>query len=192
LVIGLICVGVTAQAQYTVTMLPPPYPEFHGCDAYSTNNSNVLRIDFIILTCADSVVLFLMALSAFKTYKTGSSGKLSAVIHRDGILFYIYLLGLTTMNIIMMSSLPIDMRDIMTPVCCSMYSVLTSRIVLNIRGAARRSSGMPTDLYGHQPTQTLLPLEFRSGGIQSTIIDGTVDQHVAYISGNLSPTERGD
>jgi hypothetical protein len=192
LVIGMICAGAIVEAKYSesVIMLPPPYPEFQGCN--STGDNNVLKIDFIILACADSVVCFLMALSAFKTYKTGSSSELSAVIHRDGILFYIYLLAFTIMNIIIMSFLPTDMRQIITPVCCSMYSVLTSRIVLNIRGVARRSSGVPTELHGYQPTQTLLPLEFRSGGIQSTIIDGTVDQHIAYVSGNQSPTERGD
>jgi len=192
LVIGMICAGAIIEAKYqgSLVILPSPYPEFQGCN--NPGNSKVLKIDFIILACADSVVCFLMALSAFKTYRTGSSSELSAVVHRDGILFYIYLLGFTVMNIMMMSFLPFNMRDIMTPVCCSMYSVLTSRIVLNIRGAARRDSAIPTELHGYQPTQTLLPLEFRSGGTQSTSVDGTGDQHVAYVSGNLSPTERGD
>jgi len=187
----MICAGAIVEAKYSesVIMLPPPYPEFQGCN--STGDNNVLKVDFIILACADSVVCFLMVLSAFKTYKTGSSSELSAVIHRDGILFYIYLLAFTIMNIIIMSFLPTDMRDIMTPVCCSMYSLLTSRIMLNIRGAARRNSAIPTELHGYQPAQTLLPLEFRSGETHRTLVDGTGDQHVAYASGSQSPT-RGE
>jgi len=46
-----------------------------------------------------SIILTLMIISAFKLYRVGFSGGLSEIIHRDGILFYIILIGITTANV---------------------------------------------------------------------------------------------
>jgi len=164
LFVGMICSAIVADLKYqkSLKFSPPPYAGYRGCFAITA--SDVLRVDFIVVAVVDFVVLFLMAVSAFRTYQRGSSSELVKVIHRDGLLFYIYLLGSTLVNVIIMSVLPVDLQQLVTPICCSLYSVLTTRIVLNIRQAARWSPGAAsTELHEYNDPRPALPhMEFRA------------------------------
>lgn len=58
-----------------------------------------------------------------------------------------------------------------TRVCCALYSVLTSRIVLDIRYVAKRTGGMLTELHGYEETvtcQAVIPMQFRSADTNET------------------------
>jgi len=69
---------------------PAPYVGYRGC--FVTHVSNVLWASCASLTVVDTIVLLLIVTSALRAYKTGGHGELSHVIHRDGVLFYVYLL----------------------------------------------------------------------------------------------------
>jgi len=99
-------------------------------------------------------------------------GELSRIIHRDGILFYVVLLGITAANVgfgssgigsIENSNIASNVEFstastttvLLTPLEGVLYSVLTSRIVFNIRDRDNQS-GLHTELH----TCHLEPLEF--------------------------------
>ncbi|EDR07357.1 uncharacterized protein LACBIDRAFT_327790 [Laccaria bicolor S238N-H82] len=78
------------------------------------------------------VVLIFTAASAIKTAKAGSFNHLSSIIHRDGIIFYMYLLVGSIANVIFFTSAPLDLHVAFVPQCMALYAGLTSRVVLNI------------------------------------------------------------
>jgi len=108
-----------------------PYQGFRGC--VLTQNSNWEWVNFATVALVEAVVLFLMLISAFRLYREGSQSELTDVIHRDGIIFYVYLLILAVANMTNAIVLPMDLIMVLTPIQNMMYSVLTSRIFLNIR-----------------------------------------------------------
>jgi len=154
-------VSVTStKYSHSLKFATPPYKGFRGCFAVAA--SNVLEVDFLMLIGMDFVLLSLMAISAFKTYRQGSRNEFMTAIHRDGILFYICLLTAAVVNVVIMGTLPTDLEQLVTPVCCALYSVLTCRIVLNIRRVARDASDsyVSTDLHEYYVTDTtILPLD---------------------------------
>jgi len=150
----------------------PPFPTYRGC--FVVGASDIMKTAFIFLTVLESLVLILMIISAVKSYREGSKNQLLAVIHRDGIVFYIYLLMATVANVCIMSLAPKDLVFMLTPVCCALYSIFTSRIVLNIRHIAQSGNSMnpPTELHGyHQETApaSALPLSYRKNSNHHTL-----------------------
>jgi len=98
-----------------------------------TQYPSIVWVNFATITIVEAVVLSLTLISAFRLYRQGNKSELSDVIHKDGIMFYIYLLILTAANMINAIVLPMDLIMVLTPIQNMMYSVLTSRIFLNIR-----------------------------------------------------------
>jgi len=114
-----------------------PYPGFRGCFV-STVERNIWQ-NYVMLTVAEATILALMIISAFRSYRRGSNSELSYIIHRDGILFYIYIFLFTVANLVITIVLPIDMGILLSPLEDALYSVLTARVVLNIRFFGNRS-----------------------------------------------------
>jgi len=154
----------------TLEFGPAPYPEFRGC--FVVSGSNLLFIGFIAIGSVEIVVLALMSISAFRAYRSGNNNHLSNVIHRDGILFYIYLLFA---NMVVMLVLPRDLQTLLAPLQGTFYSVFASRIILNIRTASQRGAeeSMSELHHGYSEAHRMsLPLVFRleaqlgdSGGV---------------------------
>jgi len=140
---------------------PTPYPGFQGC--FLTGVSRILAANYASLTGLQAIVLGLMGLSAFRSYRVGHTNELSLVIHRDGILFYVYLLLITAANVVVITVSSLETMTMLSSLEDVLYSVLTARIVLNIRDVGRR--GQETELhtgYGESRTQTM-PLRFLPG-----------------------------
>jgi len=129
----------------TLALAPPLYHGFRGC--FLTGASDIIYINFILMVVVDIIVLVLMCISAWQSYRRGNANELSVVVHRDGMLFYVYLLVFTEGNFIIMLAAPPSFQTMLTPLQTTFYSVFSCRIVLNIRSA---STG------GHLPTMTEL------------------------------------
>lgn len=147
----LLCASVTTSSvfakQYldSIHVAPSPFPGFRGCLVLA-GVSNVIFIDYVMVTVIDVVVLILMCISAFRSYRAGNSNNLSQVVHRDGIQFYIYLLPFTLANIIIMKTLRADLVTMITPLEGSVYSIFSCRIILNIRNAVGKNNAQVTEL----------------------------------------------
>lgn len=106
------------------------------------SNGGFLPRNYAALTAVEAIVLSLMVISALKSYRMGGVGELSHIVHRDGILFYVVLLGLSAANVALPMASTMNMNDAMTlltPLEEVLYSVLTCRIILNIRDQSDRS-----------------------------------------------------
>jgi len=108
----------------------------------------------------EAIVFAPIAISAFRSYRDGNNGRLSHIIHRDGILFHVYLLCISIANVAVVFSLPLDMMFLITPLQYSLSFILTTRIILNIRDVD--SSGLQTELHTiyDETRPKLTPLEF--------------------------------
>lgn len=137
------CVILSTQPQ-TGGFAPPLYPGFRGC--YGTMDVAKLWLNYTLVGIVEAVALMLMVVSAVISYRQGLWGDLSRIVHRDGILFYVYLLCLSAGNVVAAIILPPDYRDTTTPLQTLLYSVFTTRIVLNVREAS--SQGPRTELHG--------------------------------------------
>jgi len=103
----------------------------------------------------------------------GSLGGLLEIIHRDGILFYIILLGITTVTVgIGFSPLIVNADTMMlTPLEGVLYSVLTTRIALNIRQVGAHPNGAQTELHAS-------PMVFADPG-------GHHDKHILELTATI-------
>jgi len=110
----------------------------------------VFWVCFIALSVVEGVVLLLMAISAFRSYKAGNTSELSNVIHRDGILFYVYLLALSVTSAITIRLANYDMLILPQTV---LYSILTTRIILNIRVISQKTHEQGTGLHITHPME---------------------------------------
>jgi len=136
------CVLLTRNMRMMEYSLPP-YPVFTGC--FLTKAPNDMWVSYIPAAIIQFTVFILMAISACMSYRGGLDGELSHIIHRDGVLFYIYLILFTVTSFIITTALPVNIMFLLTPLQNTFYAVLTSRMVLNIREVSRQ--GLQTELH---------------------------------------------
>lgn len=164
LYIGLATAGNVTFVR-SLVLADPPYPGFRGCFVLAAANS--LTNDYGTLVAMESLVLVLMIISAIQTYRKGGVNQLSVVIHRDGILFYMYLLVASVANVIFFTapSVPLDLHVSFVPLCSAFYAGLTSRVVLNIREVALgdyNKTAVETQLHDYKDDENpIVPLSFR-------------------------------
>jgi len=131
----------------SIEFAPPPFAEFNGC--FVTKTRPDLWLCYVLITVAEFVIFALMVISAFKSYRKGFTGELSRVIHMDGILFYLYLVSLTTAYFATIFVVPADIINLLTPLQDSLYTVLTTRMVFNIRQVNVRGLQTESPPIGH-------------------------------------------
>jgi len=122
---------------------PSPFPEFKGCFAIKTLPD--LWANYVPMTIVQCIIFALVVISAFRSYRQGFNGELAHVIHKDGVLFYVYLLCFTTVNLITTIVLPLDIIDMLSPLQNILYAVLTIRIIINIREV--NNKGVESELH---------------------------------------------
>jgi len=121
-----------------MTFGPPLYPGFKGCNLTASPTS--MWENYAIMTAVEAIVLALMVISAFRSYRFSNGSELWRVIHRDGILFYVYLLGFTLANLVAIIIFPVDTKGMLSSQHVILYAVLTCRIVLGIRQVSNKRS----------------------------------------------------
>jgi len=154
IVLGILTV-VNAVSQFVVLLMftrslrygelePNLYPVIAGCDVTMSPTSNTIVIYPLVFCVVEAVVLTLMVISAVQSYRRGNKSKLSMVIHRDAILFYVLTLGIPLLFL-----LPIRRLFLWTPMALALYSTLAVRMILNMRRVGTR--GMETELHDESP-----------------------------------------
>jgi len=148
----------TSKFFTTVEYAPPLYPGYRGC-FITKASGEILWPDYVYTTVVEATVLILMAVSAFRSYRNGKSSELSHVVHRDGIMFYVFLLCITATSMTMKIVATSDMKFMIDPLMNAMYPVLVARIVFNIRTVG--SSGQLIELHTgyHESLAVAMPLQ---------------------------------
>jgi len=161
---------VTDRFNRSLKFAPSPYSEFRGC--FITGASDrVLWVEFVTLFLLQLLFFTLVSISAFRSYRTGRHSELSYIIHRDGILSYVYILvfsGANLVTTILVAAPAFGSIPIPSDLLAALHSVLTTRIVLNIRMTAIQ--GKSTELHSSYFAVCTndAPLQFASPGLTSS------------------------
>ncbi|KAH7924166.1 hypothetical protein BV22DRAFT_532808 [Leucogyrophana mollusca] len=113
---------------------PPPAPWIPGC--FPTKNNNSLFSFFILLVIFESAILGLTVYQAKRHLRRWSS-RLVQSLYRDGLLYVTVLLFMSTVNIIVMTTIPANYNEVFYTFPGIMHSVLASRIMFKIRESAQ-------------------------------------------------------
>ncbi|KDR79853.1 hypothetical protein GALMADRAFT_222795 [Galerina marginata CBS 339.88] len=108
-----------------------PYDGFVGCFIVKANQTLILC--WAVLMIWDAIILLCMAIPGLKAYRAGGNPALLNVVYRDGIIYYIYLFALSSINITVVRILPPEYQNLLTSIERCFHSMLTSRVLLHIR-----------------------------------------------------------
>jgi len=95
----------------------------------------------------ETVVLVLTCIRAIRHFRKGSSG-LITVIYRDGLLFYLCLFAFSAGNVIVLILVPPQYANVITTPQRAMHSIVSARLLLNLREAGARSHVEVLGTYG--------------------------------------------
>ncbi|KAA1472236.1 hypothetical protein DENSPDRAFT_881096 [Dentipellis sp. KUC8613] len=93
-----------------------------------------------LVTGGSHILLTDCAVVVFYDTSSPSSSTLINTLYRDGILFYVYLFGISLANLIVMATARDSLTNVLPALQRTLYSILSSRILLNIRKAAHAKS----------------------------------------------------
>lgn len=108
-----------------------------GLDSCFVDHSNrLLWVNWLVFLTGEGITVILMAIFAYRTSRDGDNTPFVKLIYRDGLIFYVYILCVTSINIALTLTLDGAFVALISPVQTAIHSVLTTRIILNIREAA--------------------------------------------------------
>ncbi|KAF9649434.1 hypothetical protein BDM02DRAFT_3113855 [Thelephora ganbajun] len=110
------------------------YPIPNSCLVVQSNR--LLWGNWFVLLLGEGATLILMVIFTYRTSREGSNTPLVRLICRDGLAFYVYLFCVTSINIALTLALDNEFVAMVSPVQSAIHSVLTTRIILNLREAA--------------------------------------------------------
>jgi len=113
----------------------PPYPGIKGC--FLKDVTRGMAFLWIQLIAWNALLLILMLVPAIRAYRHGGSTTLTKRVYRDGVIYYLYLFVLSSINVIIIETLPHQYQHLLASVTRVLHSVLTSRVLLYIRSQAR-------------------------------------------------------
>ncbi|TFK39628.1 hypothetical protein BDQ12DRAFT_722466 [Crucibulum laeve] len=109
-----------------------PISMISGCVV--TGASERLYINWVLLMILDIGVCVLMVLRGLRSYMSGgSNSELVNVVYRDGIIYYLYLVALSIMNVIVILRLPREYLALLSSPMRSLHSILACRVILHTR-----------------------------------------------------------
>ncbi|KAF9467939.1 hypothetical protein BDZ94DRAFT_1248102 [Collybia nuda] len=112
----------------------PPLPTVGGC--YQVDGSKVLFVDYALLILMETLIMVLTIWVGIKRFRH-SHNHLITVLYRDGIFYFVYLFLVSAANVIVILAGPDEFVDLFNSFQRIMHSVLSARIMLHMREAAR-------------------------------------------------------
>ncbi|KIK02624.1 hypothetical protein K443DRAFT_6013 [Laccaria amethystina LaAM-08-1] len=144
-------ITLTAVAEIYVTSIflrdlqfsTKPYPEFVGC--FFTSANHIVYLNWVVFMIYEAVILVLMIIPAIGSYRRGGDVDLHHVIYSEGIIMYIYLVALSIVNVVVVCTLSREYLSVISSVERVLHSLLTSRVVLDIREYIKGNQPSCTD-----------------------------------------------
>ncbi|KAJ8082404.1 hypothetical protein PM082_008259 [Marasmius tenuissimus] len=123
-----------------------------------------------LLMVYEGGLLLLMIFSCLKNcLKSATKGKLAKIVYTDGILYYMYLFGLSLINLVVILCFPGSVLvDLLGSLERVMYPILTSRVIFHIRAHTSASTSGRGSMGRHYPipassTSALHTLQLQEG-----------------------------
>ncbi|KAF9442950.1 hypothetical protein P691DRAFT_779143, partial [Macrolepiota fuliginosa MF-IS2] len=115
----------------TMVYTPSPIPRLFGCIPQSP--STLFSVSFAVGVVFDTVMLLLMVIRAFISYRSGTGSDMMRLIYRDGIIYYGCVFILSFLNFFILLKLPKDYADLLLTTERVLHSVMSCRVILHIR-----------------------------------------------------------
>jgi len=145
-----------------------PNQTLPGC--FVAGRSSIQFMEWALVMGFEGGILILMCIKGYRTLRMGPSSGLIRLVYIDGIIYYITLFALALINMVVILTLPDAFANLLTTFQRIMHSVLTGRMLLQLRQYERKI------IHGDGLTELIAvsrPLEFR----QSVPDDDSVDSH---------------
>jgi len=131
-----------------------PYPNRATPGCLLTAGNPIIAVSFVIVIVFETFVLILTLIKGVQHYRLAGNRGFVAVLYRDGVLFYFYLLGFSIVNLLVIITAPRDLADILATLQRVLHSSLSARVLMNLRDARLREIRMDS-LSGDTPLQHL-------------------------------------
>ncbi|TCD65720.1 hypothetical protein EIP91_002296 [Steccherinum ochraceum] len=141
--LSLYCIAVVAACVVqglflkTLTFASSPSAAVPGCLLIGGNSA--VGINFVIVIIVETAVVIFIDANVSKVRLARSRRGVAYVLYRDGLIFYAYLLGISVINFISTLTFPSYAGDLLTGLQRVLHSCLTSRVILNLREASKRT-----------------------------------------------------
>ncbi|GJF00614.1 hypothetical protein PsYK624_169080 [Phanerochaete sordida] len=154
-----------------VQMINTVAPSLDGCFLETTQD--LLVVDWVLVVVFETAILgltlvkFVHARVGLGPIARGTTPPLMQSLYRDGILFYVYLFGMSLINVVVLVTTSHDLSTLLACLQRAMHSILSVRLLLNLREASmgtvrfcdergrasveRRSKQRPLRRRGRQP-----------------------------------------
>ncbi|KAG7089069.1 hypothetical protein E1B28_010779 [Marasmius oreades] len=146
------CYVFLAQFLSAMEFAVLPFPNFRGC--FISGGSHVLYLCWVLLMVYDTGTLIMILIPGISAYRRGGRSELVKTVYRDGVVYYALIFLISTINVIIVLTLPADLVHLLSSFERVLHSLLTSRAILHIRQVALgqsthqslSSSEMSTDI----------------------------------------------
>ncbi|KAF8639307.1 hypothetical protein AX17_001588, partial [Amanita inopinata Kibby_2008] len=115
-----------------------PFPFIKGCIVIA--GSRILTVDWALLMFYNTGNLMLMVIRVTSLYWSGVESRLLRRLYTDGVFYYAFLFGISVINVSVIFSLPPEYVDLLSSTQRALHSILSSRVILDIREQAADAS----------------------------------------------------
>ncbi|KAH8810557.1 hypothetical protein DL96DRAFT_1627561 [Flagelloscypha sp. PMI_526] len=139
----------------------PEFSGLSGCVVLAADNlRDRLAGNYLSILILETCILVLTCIRAFTFRRDGTGGSLLIqTIQNDGLIFYIFILGISLINVVVIFTAPQSYVAILLIFQRTMHSIATGRILLHIRQVAAPSS-IPVQPFGSRtPAHESMQLE---------------------------------
>ncbi|KAG7086812.1 hypothetical protein E1B28_002736 [Marasmius oreades] len=116
----------------------PPIPDFWGC--FIVGGSEIIYMCWVLIMVYDTGTLVMILIPGVAAYRRGGRSQLSKTIYQDGVMYYALLSFCAMINVIIVFTLPHDLRLLLASFERVLHSILASRAILHIRQVASERS----------------------------------------------------
>ncbi|KAF8590853.1 hypothetical protein K439DRAFT_1657189 [Ramaria rubella] len=139
----------------------------------------ILFVDYIFIAVFESLILVLTVYKGVQHLRYNRSN-LVFTLYRDGVLFYVYLIGFSLVNIILLVLGPKPGPNLML-MQRALHSILTARLLLNLReAAARDQQALPSPSRDRSNNDTDAAYSRAGAGMWGDMGEGTALSSVVW------------
>ncbi|KAG7089291.1 hypothetical protein E1B28_010989 [Marasmius oreades] len=135
-----------------------PFPDIRGC--FIAGGSDILYLCWVLLMVYETGTLVMILIPGVAAYQRGGRSELVRAVYQDGVIYYAFILLISTINVIVIHIVPADLIHLLSSFERVLHSLLTSRAVLHIRQIALQHA---------TTTQTMSNIQFTTRDEHGTL-----------------------
>jgi len=153
LLISAVCLLSPTLRKNTFAQPVPPLSDIIPCDDTSPRHGTVVLL--VLLTVQEFIIAVLTLWKALSHWRGGMGNPIRRVVLHDGILFFIVLLVMSTINMAFYSAPSLgNIYELLLTLQRVLHSIVTGRVILHLHVAAKEHRGLVTDgFHIYDPTK---------------------------------------